>query len=247
MSAKFLPAIVFAVTALAQMPPYEGGVNISGEIRSEGVISLSAYYVELYDARRSQVTNRAPITSDRFTLSQVTPGLYTVRIVSGPGEQPVLEEYHQIDQVNSNLVLQWPERTAIKPPSEVVSVHQLEHPVPKKAVRALADAQRFSEAHDPKKAIAKLEEAIRIEPTFRDAHTNLGVQLARSGQIPEAKEQFEKALEIGPPTVIIYSNLALAHTMLHNFRQAENFARKVLALDPENAKARYILRYVSSH
>jgi tetratricopeptide (TPR) repeat protein len=246
-SAKFFSAIILAATGFAQMPPFEGGVSINGEIRSEGAISLSAYYVELYDSRSHTVTDRAPIQSCRFAFSHVTPGLYTVRIVSAPGEQPVLEEYHQLDQVNSMLVLQWPERAAVKPPSGVVSIHELEHPVPKRALRALADAQRFSEAHDLKKAIAELEEAIRIEPTFRDAHTNLGVQLARFGRIPEALEQFEKALEIGPPTVIVYSNLALAHAMLHNFRPAENFARKALALDPENTKAEYILRYASSH
>jgi len=69
-----------------------------------------------------------------------------------------------------------PDVASLIPNSGVVSLRELQHPVPKKAARAAYQAQQFSTAHKSTQAIAKLEEAIRIDPSYRDAHCNLGVE-----------------------------------------------------------------------
>ncbi len=134
-----------------------------------------------------------------------------------------------------------PERPEPKLISSVVSLRELQHPISKKALRAAYEAQQFSNAHNSSKAIAKLEEAIHIDPSFRDAHCNLGVEYARAGRIADARAEFEKALDIGPPAAPIYADLALASVAAREFDQALVFARKALELDPADRSARRLL------
>lgn len=175
-----------------------------------------------------------------------TESLYTIRVVTAPGEDPLVEEPRPIG-LGSSLVLRLPDQKTNQPPSGSVSVHELQHPISKQAIRAAEEAQRYSEAHDTVKAIAKLERAIRIAPSFRAAHANLGAEYARAGRLDEAVGQFEVALEIGPPDVLIYSNLSLALLTLKQYREGEEFARKALALEPKNAMAQRLLKYAVAH
>jgi tetratricopeptide (TPR) repeat protein len=55
------------------------------------------------------------------------------------------------------------------------------------------------------------------------------------------------AIEIGPPDVLLYSNLSLALLTLKQYREGEEFARKALALDPENAMAQRLFKYAAAH
>jgi Tfp pilus assembly protein PilF len=130
-----------------------------------------------------------------------------------------------------------PER---EPISGVVSLRELQHPVSKKAIRAAYQAQQFTDAHNIPKAIAKLEKAIRIDPSYRDAHCNLGVLYARMGRITDARAELQKALDIGPPAAQIYADLALTSAAVGEFRQAQAFAQKALDLDPGNGAARLL-------
>jgi Flp pilus assembly protein TadD len=59
-------------------------------------------------------------------------------------------------------------------------------------------------------AVAHCEEALRIKPTYAEAHTNLGRALAQMpGRMPDAIGHFEEALRLRP-------NFAEAHTNLGN-------------------------------
>ena len=133
-----------------------------------------------------------------------------------------------------------------KPIAGLVSLTELQHQPSKKAVRLLLDAQRYSSAHETRKAIAKLEQAIQVDPSFREAHLNLGVQYARSARVQDAMTEFQRAVDIGPPDVKAYSNLAWCYARLGQFHDAEVFARRALALDPSNAPAQTIFRIASS-
>jgi tetratricopeptide (TPR) repeat protein len=128
----------------------------------------------------------------------------------------------------------------------VVSLRELQHPVPKKALRAAYQAQQFSNAHKSSQAIAKLEMAIHIDPSFRDAHCNLGVEYARAGRLTDARAEFQKAPDIGPPAAPIYADLALTLVAGGEFDQALAFARKAMELDPDDRAARILLK-ASAH
>ncbi len=76
---------------------------------------------------------------------------------------------------------------------------------------------------------------------------NLGAEYARAGRISDARAEFQKALDIGPPVSPIYADLALISVALHQNREAEEFARKALELDAANAAARKVLEAVAQH
>jgi len=145
----------------------------------------------------------------------------------------------------ASVVPDWPAPSQPKPISGIVSLRELQHPVPKKALRAAYDAQQLTNADKIPQAIAKLEKAVRIAPAYRDAHCNLGVLYARVGRIDDARAEFQKALDIGPPAAPIYADLALASVATGEFTEAEAFARKALELDPADSAARLLLNHDS--
>jgi tetratricopeptide (TPR) repeat protein len=245
---RLITQFFFSTVLFAQMPPEGDQSGFTGEIQSANAMSLNALYVELYDTRSHVVVERSSVSSDgrfRFYHGDAASG-YTLRVVTAPGEDPLLEESLRMG-IGNSLVLRLPEQKTSQPVSGKVSLQQLQHPVPKQAIRAAKDAERYSEAHETAKAIAKLEQAIRIAPSYRDGHSNLGVQYARAGRLAEALGQFHVALDIGPPDALIYSNLALALLTLKQFQDGEEFARKAVALEPENAIAQKLLRYALAH
>jgi len=154
---------------------------------------------------------------------------------------------HQIERTQPFLTLRLLESPRNRPASGKISIQELAHPVPKQALRAALEAQHYSQANDMPRAIAKLEEAIRIDPAYRDAHTNLGAQFARSGRYEEALDHFRRALEIGPPDTIIYTNMSWVCSVQGQFREAERLARMALALDSTNDKAQRLLDFASQH
>jgi tetratricopeptide (TPR) repeat protein len=250
-TARFLGIIclavsLFATTLYAQFsaaPEF----SVNGELRSHSDTGSNDFMVEVYDLRTNTVIEREPVNHGQFTLDHVPVGSYSVRLVTAAGETPIVEQFHQFEPGGSPLVLELPERPTSRPASGFVSLHDLEHPVPKKAREAAYQAQVLSLANHTPKAIAKLEDAIRIDPDFRDAHLNLGVQYARVGRTADAHAEFEKALEIGPPAAPIYADLAISSLALHRYRDAEAFSRKALELDPSNTGAQKTLEYSLQH
>jgi len=236
----FIAAALWAAMLNAQAP--EQKVTVTGEIQSSDTSQLGGLYVELHSSQDHSAAERVLTGSDgRFHFYNASPGWYTIRILAAPGDDPIVEEYKEIAPGRTQIVLQLPSRSAEKTPSGTVSLRELTHPVKKQALRCVAEAQRYSQKNESLKAFAKLEEAVRIDPEYRDAQTNLGTAYARAGRLEEAMQHFRRALEIGPPDVIVYSNLAWASAALRQVSEAEAFGRKAIALDASNAKAHLVL------
>ena len=241
MSTKFLLVAIFAASAWAQSPTQDS-IAVDGEVSGASPAALSHLYVELYGSQSPGAISRAQLDLDgRFHFDNVPPGNYNVRVVTGPGEEPLLDESRQLGQFNLPLTLDLPARPTTKPVTSTVSLWELQHPVPKKALHAFDQARRYSREHDTSKATAKLEEAIRIDADFREAHINLGVQYARARRFAEALAQLETALKLGPPVAALYSNLAWIQAALHQYPEAAASARQALGLDPEIAAAKELL------
>jgi tetratricopeptide (TPR) repeat protein len=240
-SVKYLAIMIFTAGAFAQAPLADG-VGVYGEVQGASSSQLSRLYVELYGSENPGQVERAPLGLDgSFHFDNVPPGNYRVRVMGEPGGDPVMEEFHQLDGFNAPLRLDLPSRPAAKPISATVSLWDLQHPVPKKALRDFNQARKYSHARESAKAIAKLEEAVRIAPDFRDAHINLGVQYARTRRYAEAAAQFETAGKLGPPKAVVYSNLAWVQAAQHQIPEAVASARQALRLAPETAQARQLL------
>ncbi len=218
-----------------------------GELRSHGGAPTDDLVVEVYDLRTNTLVEREPVNHGQFQLDHVPSGSFSVRLLAAPGEPPIVEEFHEFQPGGAPLILELPERSANKPIAGVVSLRELQHPIPKKALREAYEAQQLALANNLPKAIAKLENAIRIDPLYRDAHLNLGVDFARTGRDAEARAEFQKALDIGPPAAPIYVDLALISIASEQYREAEAFARKALELEPTNGGAQRVLEHALTH
>jgi tetratricopeptide (TPR) repeat protein len=89
-------------------------------------------------------------------------------------------------------------------------------------------------------AIDQYRQALALQPTSFDLHSNLALALAQSGHLPEALDELDRALRIWP------SAPGFAHRgdlLIRMGRAADALAeyQKAVALDPDNAQARYAL------
>jgi len=90
-------------------------------------------------------------------------------------------------------------------------------------------------------AIARYQEAIRIDPVYTNAHSNLGNSLVLQGRIDEAIVQYHLALQIDPAYSMAHNNLA--HALLQQGRTEEAIAqyREALRINPASAEVHYNL------
>jgi tetratricopeptide (TPR) repeat protein len=162
-------------------------------------------------------------------------GPFSTTLTTASGEGPLANDFQPFAP------------SATQPTAGVVSLRELQNPIPAKAKQEAYEAQQLSRGNEVRKAIAKLERAIHIAPRYRDAHVNLGVQYARVGRAEDARAEFQKALDVGPPIALIYSDLALACLDLSQRQEAETAARKALELDPTDSVAQSALEQALSH
>jgi tetratricopeptide (TPR) repeat protein len=91
-------------------------------------------------------------------------------------------------------------------------------------------------------AIARFDEALRLEPGYADAHFDLGLALSRiPGRMDEAIAHYQTALNLEPSFVEAHNNLGLALMELGRMPEAITQFEEALRLEPEHTKAHYNL------
>lgn len=86
-------------------------------------------------------------------------------------------------------------------------------------------------------AIAKLKEAVDLDPSSVQAHAYLGAAYARDGQGPASVEQFQAAVDLDPDNPVHTFNLGQAFEVAGSKPRAMQLYEKALALDPKYSKA----------
>ena len=79
---------------------------------------------------------------------------------------------------------------------------------------------------------------LRLDPAHAEAHSNLGVALARRGRTAEAIEHYREALRLDPRQTQAYSNLGNALLAQGHVSEAIAQFEAALALDPSDPQAR---------
>ena len=94
-------------------------------------------------------------------------------------------------------------------------------------------------------ALASYERALAVEPASVDARYNFALALQTAGYAPDAANELKKILAAKPDEARAHLALAnLCAQELHDPAQARAHYQKVLALDPANARAADIRRWL---
>ncbi len=94
---------------------------------------------------------------------------------------------------------------------------------------------------DLRGALERIREAVNTDPGVADAWSNLGLVLQAIGHKRAAVEVFERAAQIAPESTEILSNLGAGQFAWGRHAEAEATARRLNALDANNAKGWFIL------
>ncbi|MGM0555131.1 MAG: tetratricopeptide repeat protein [Myxococcota bacterium] len=91
---------------------------------------------------------------------------------------------------------------------------------------------------DMAKAAELFEQVIEAEPTFAEAHYNLGIAYSKMNQHEKAAEHFEVAREIEPEVLDHTVALAQAYAVNEEYSRAATLFEEVVARQPENLTAK---------
>ncbi len=191
---------------------------LRGELQTESTaIRLSDYQVQLISTTSHFVTDRSQVSSDgTFYLRDAEPGIARLLVLDQRGEI-VQEEYLTIHEgIALNVRLKTPEKAEAA--SGRVSVNELTHPVPEKALKEYAKAKKATSDGDLDKTIAHFRKAVEIYPRFFQAWNDLGVAYMKERHAEEAAGAFQKAAEIAPAEQRVQQNLKVALNYLQVLR-----------------------------
>jgi tetratricopeptide (TPR) repeat protein len=105
--------------------------------------------------------------------------------------------------------------------------------------------------HDPatqpdlhRAAIAKLQEAIRVDPKFVPGYLSLGEQLERRGQIDAAIEQYQRAADLDRAAVVPHLRIAQALQRARRVEDAKRHLQQTIELLPNSPELEMMLGIV---
>lgn len=108
-----------------------------------------------------------------------------------------------------------------------------------KSIEALYGKSLFLQEHgQPEKAIEGYQRILEIDKTKAVAYFNIGyVNLVYLEKLPEAKENFTKAIELNPNYFEAYCNRGIACEQMKDLKRAELDFRKALEIQPDYTPA----------
>lgn len=108
------------------------------------------------------------------------------------------------------------------------------------AAAYLAAANAAEDAGQPETAATLLREALKLKPTFAEAHNNLGIVLAQMNQLDLACVAFAEAIRLNPRYARAHANLATAQMRLQQYPAALLSAQSAVALKADYADAHHL-------
>jgi tetratricopeptide (TPR) repeat protein len=124
--------------------------------------------------------------------------------------------------------------------SNLVTVQELRHVVPKAAQAEFAKWKTADSKGRMDQAIDHLYRAVAIDPEFVAARNNLAVRLMETDP-KRAIAEFEEAIKIDPHQPNLWGNLAVGYAMQDQFAEAERTARVAARLDRTSLRPQIVL------
>jgi tetratricopeptide (TPR) repeat protein len=175
-----------------------------------------------------------------YAFSGLT-GASFILVVNEPNHQPFSERVELTrtattrpgERVRVDLVLK-PREKAATPRAGTV----FQQDVPEAALKAYRRGLRLLAERRSDEGMAALLEAVKIMPTYFDAHFGLGLELLRLHRLPDAVRDLEKARTINPKDGRLYHTFGMVLYELKNYSVAATVFEAAERLNPANAELR---------
>ena len=222
--------------------PSIGRQDLRGQIASETGVVFSDLYAEIYEiGGAGTLIDRSSVAGNgEFTLTGVPAGPCNLRITDGSGAV-LSEQLIDVGASFGRVQVRLNNAKVQRPISGFVSLAELQHKVPPKA---MAEARKYDKAivkKDLPQAIVHLEKALEIDPEYLFARRNLALCYLRTGEEEKAIAEFQKILKTDPRSVATYAGMSSAYVGLHRFADAEDAARRTLDIDASSELGHYFL------
>jgi hypothetical protein len=239
-----VPAMALAQHTSASRNSFEhpnfGQQRIHGQILSMSAMVFVSFSVELCE-RSGRVVSRAPVMgSGEFVFDGVPSNYYFLRVLDGAGNILIDQMVDPVARAGA-IRIKLPEGTGDKPASGTVSLAELQHKIPRRALKEAEKANKALQKNDLPTLIQHLEKALEIDPEFFAARRNLAKALVVTGQTEKALPVFQKLLQNEPHSVLAYDGLGAVYLTSHHFADAEAAARKALEIDGSNELGHWLL------
>lgn len=124
----------------------------------------------------------------------------------------------------------------------IISVADLK--MPSGAAKEFGKAERLLQKQDWQKASDHMRKGLAEYSTYAAGYNNLGAVYVRMGDVRQAREAFQKAVELDERLAPAYVNLARVSFMEKDYPGAESLLQKAIGIKPaENADEFILLAY----
>jgi superkiller protein 3 len=105
-----------------------------------------------------------------------------------------------------------------------------------KATEAFNEGAKYSQAKQYDKAIPLYQKAVKLNPKFAEAYSNLGFALRETGKLDEGIKSYHKAIELKPDLVQAHEYLGVAYLKKGDKASALKEYETLKKLDPKEAQ-----------
>ncbi len=177
-------------------------------------------------------------------FERLHPGAYSVKVDSMTIQEARLESIEIMDDEKLRIerlhvIPKDPNAAVGGTPQGPVSSTDLQ--VPAKAKKEFVQGSEAFANENYNKAIQHFEASVALYPQYARGWNDLGVAKAKAGDQAGAKEAWNKSLKADDKFISPKLNLARAALAERHPEEAENLVTQVLASDPRNAEALYLL------
>lgn len=232
-----------AVQSAAQRRPPENDRSSLGSIRGRVILPNGSYTDEAVKITLSTLRGAlATIYAEsqgQFEFQGVQPGTYYLEFEADRQRFRLVNETVQVYRAMPTVL-----SVTLKPinPGEgskpgTVSVAELKEKVPDKARKEFEKATVAGSQGRTDEAIAHLQKAISIFPSFIRAHNDLGTYFLSQGKLDKAEEAFRKAIALDSSAFNPLLNLGIVLVHKQAFAEASDQLTKALSLEPNSSAA----------
>lgn len=212
-----------------------------GQVVAPVGVALENFFVDVQPVGGAGIGQKVPVSANGFFYFDANPGQsysLTVLDLSGNIIAQDVANPGVLDSVEIHLTIPAQRN---RPVSGTVSLYELQHKVPSKAIKEGKEADKYFAKRNLPAYIEHASKAIALDPGWTVARRNLGIAYMMSGEDAKAAEQFQEVLKLDRHSGIAYAALSCAYIGLSRFPQAEDAARHAVDIDPGSDLSRYYL------